>query len=76
MCLFTPCCRPDLASSLDALKKKPDYPGTLRQYYEQTFLSKQSNDGRPSLQQALDNYVASLAAYSVVTYLLGIKDRL
>lgn len=61
------------ATSLDGLKKSDGYPGKLRLWYEQKF-------GRGSSQteefkSAIDNYIASQAAYSIVTYLLAIKDR-
>jgi hypothetical protein len=55
------------ATSLDGLKKSQGYPGTLRAWYEQAFPE--------ALDQALENYVASQAAYSIVAYLLAIKDR-
>lgn len=61
------------ATSLDGLKKSEGYPGKLRLWYEQKF-------GRGSSQSdefktAIENYIASQAAYSIVTYLLAIKDR-
>lgn len=61
------------ATSLDGLKKSEGYPGKLRLWYEQKF-------GRGSSQTeefktAIENYIASQAAYSIVTYLLAIKDR-
>ena len=59
------------ATSLDGLKKSRAYPGSLRKYFEQTF-------GSPSgaaFRAAMDNYVSSMAGYSIIAYLLAIKDR-
>jgi phosphatidylinositol kinase/protein kinase (PI-3 family) len=53
--------------SLDGLKKKDGYPGTLRLHFENSY--------KERIEFAVDEYVKSLAAYSVVTYLLAIKDR-
>jgi hypothetical protein len=58
--------------SLDGLKKGEHWPGTLRAYFESTYGAPDS----PSFQAALDAYIQSLAGYSVVTYVLAIKDRL
>ena len=66
------------AISLDGLKKKDDYPGSLRAYFERTYGYVQGvPDSRqpPSFRAAMENYISSMAAYSVVSYLLGIKDR-
>lgn len=57
--------------SLDGLKKSEGYPGSLRAWYEQKFGSPDSVGFRAALQ----NYIASQAAYSIVAYLLAIKDR-
>ena len=52
--------------SLDGLKKK--YPGSsLREIYQTIFTI--------NFEEAQKNFVESLAAYSVITYLLKIKDR-
>lgn len=59
------------SSSLDGLKKSEGYPGSLRGYFEATF-------GAPTEEKfktAVSNYVKSMAGYSIVTYLLAIKDR-
>jgi hypothetical protein len=59
------------ASSIDGIKKSKAFPGTLRLYYEQTYGGANSAE----FKIAMDAYVSSLAAYSIVSYLLGIKDR-
>lgn len=61
------------ATSLDGLKKHPNYPkkGGLRAYFEHTY-------GAPNtkaFKAAQKNFMQSLAAYSLVSYLLGLKDR-
>lgn len=43
---------------------------SLKHYFETTF-----GAGTPQYEQAVDNFVRSLAAYSVICYLLQIKDR-
>lgn len=53
--------------SLDGLKKKSDYPGSLRLHFERAY--------GDALDEAVENFVQSMAAYSVVTYVLAIKDR-
>lgn len=53
--------------SLDGLKKKSDYPGSLRLHFEKSY--------KEGINTAVDEYVKSMAAYSIVTYLLAIKDR-
>jgi hypothetical protein len=57
--------------SLDGLKKGEHWPGSLRAYFESTYGPSDS----PALKAALESYVQSLAGYSVVTYVLAIKDR-
>lgn len=57
------------AISLDALKKTPGFT-SLSQYFKLTYDS--SNE---SLQKAKHNFMCSLAAYSLFSYLLQIKDR-
>jgi len=61
------------STSLDGLKKSPHYPkeGGLRRYYEETYGGPDSK----SFKAAQRNFVQSLAAYSIVCYLLGLKDR-
>jgi len=61
------------ATSIDGLKKSDKYPevGGMRAYFEQTY-------GKPtskSFLAAQRNFVRSLAGYSLVSYLLGLKDR-
>lgn len=64
-------------SSLDGLKKHPEFPGSLRAYFEQTYGydAKKKDPESPAFKKAIENYIASMAAYSVITYLLAIKDR-
>ena len=61
------------STSLDGLKKSEDYPkeGGLRKYFEVTYGGPDSK----SFKAAQRNFVQSLAAYSIVCYLLGLKDR-
>jgi len=61
------------STSLDGLKKSEHYPkeGGLRQYYENTYGGPDSK----SFKEAQRNFMNSVAAYSVVCYLLGLKDR-
>ncbi|EEY66340.1 phosphatidylinositol kinase (PIK-H2) [Phytophthora infestans T30-4] len=56
------------AQSLDGLKKRGDYAG-LRAHFERTY------DVGDAFKKAQRNFLHSLAAYSVVCYLLQIKDR-
>merc|ERR1712100_98591 len=58
---------------MGALKKSEDYPkeGGLRQYFENVY-------GPPngtSFVAAQRNFMLSLVGYSLVSYLLGLKDR-
>lgn len=61
------------STSLDGLKKSEGYPeeGGLRKYFEITYGGPNSK----SFKAAQRNFVQSLAAYSIVCYLLGLKDR-
>lgn len=63
------------ATSLDGLKKSKAYPGSLRRYFEQTFGHVDGQHETPAFRAAMDNYVSSMAGYSIVSYLLAIKDR-
>jgi len=61
------------ATSIDGLKKSDKYPDTggMRAYFEQVY-------GPPSSKSFLAaqrNFARSLAGYSLVSYLLGLKDR-
>jgi phosphatidylinositol 4-kinase len=61
------------ATSIDGLKKSPGFPaeGGLRAYFEQVY-------GAPTSQSFLAaqrNFMLSLVGYSLVSYLLGLKDR-
>lgn len=61
------------ATSIDGLKKSEGYPaeGGLRKYFENTYGGPNSK----SFKAAQRNFMTSLAAYSIVSYLLGLKDR-
>lgn len=61
------------ATSIDGLKKADHYPetGGMRAYFEQVYGSPTSK----SFLAAQRNFVRSLAGYSLVAYLLGLKDR-
>ncbi|GKY98038.1 hypothetical protein MPSEU_000761900 [Mayamaea pseudoterrestris] len=61
------------ATSLDALKKTDGYPkeGGLRAYFENVYGGPDSE----SFKAAQANFAQSLAAYGIVAYLLGLKDR-
>jgi phosphatidylinositol 4-kinase B len=59
------------AQSLDAMKKSAYWPGSLRGYFEKTYGSPDS----AAFQQAVSAYISSMAGYSVVCYILSIKDR-
>jgi phosphatidylinositol 4-kinase len=61
------------AVSLDGLKKSEGYPveGGLRAYFEKVY-------GKPdskAFKAARTNFIQSLVGYSIVSYLLGLKDR-
>lgn len=58
--------------SLDALKKKSNWPGTLNNFFIQYFCAEESDI---DINTARMNYVSSMAGYSIVCYLLAIKDR-
>mmetsp|Transcript_28768 Transcript_28768/g.81140 ORF Transcript_28768/g.81140 Transcript_28768/m.81140 type:complete len:1026 (-) Transcript_28768:71-3148(-) len=61
------------ATSIDGLKKSDGYPevGGMRQYFVETYDGPNSK----SFKEAQQNFMRSLAAYSLVSYLLGLKDR-
>ena len=61
------------ATSIDGLKKDPTYPkkGGLRAYFERTYGGPNSK----AFKAAQKNFMQSLCAYSIVSYLLGLKDR-
>merc|ERR1740133_618641 len=68
------------AISIDALKKSfGSRWKSLRRYFEETFPSSVGSDsqhgGCVSLNTALSNFVESMAAYSIVCYILSIRDR-
>ena len=59
------------ATSLDGLKKRESWPGSLRAHFEASYGPPSS----PEFSYAVTEYVKSLAAYSIIAYLLAIKDR-
>lgn len=61
------------ASSIDGLKKSDSFPkeGGLRAYFERTY----GDPNSKSFKAAQTNFIQSLAGYSLVSYLLGLKDR-
>ena len=64
---------PQDATSIDGLKKSDGYPVKrgLRGYFEQVYGPPKSED----FIKAQNNFMNSLAGYSLVCYLLGLKDR-
>ena len=61
------------STSIDGLKKADGYPeeGGLRAYFEQAY----GDPSGDSFKAAQRNFMISLAGYSIVSYLLGLKDR-
>ena len=61
------------ATSIDGLKKADGYPeeGGLRRYFEETY----GGPDTQSFKTAQRNFMTSLAGYSIISYLLGLKDR-
>jgi phosphatidylinositol kinase/protein kinase (PI-3 family) len=57
--------------SLDALKRHDYYAGSLKQHFANTFGGVDSE----GYTIAVNEFVRSLAAYSMVCYLFAIKDR-
>lgn len=58
--------------SFDAIKKKPGYTG-LRGHFER--MTEFSTNPKQAFEQAQTNFVRSLAAYSLLSYLFQFKDR-
>jgi hypothetical protein len=61
------------SQSIDGCKKSEQWPGTMRLHFEKMF-GTASSPGSP-LDKAITNFVRSMAGYSIVSYLLWIKDR-
>jgi len=61
------------STSIDGLKKSDGYPieGGLRAYFEEAYGPPSSED----FVKAQSNFMHSLVGYSLVSYLLGLKDR-
>jgi len=79
------------SSSIDAVKKQQDFPGTLRRWFVQKFGNEKEQGmlnlpiteqliplpgtESPALASAIMRFTQSLAGYSAVSYMLAIKDR-
>jgi len=61
------------ATSIDGLKKNKDFPseGGLKAYFEMIY----GPESGKSFKAAQRNFMLSLVGYSLVSYLLGLKDR-
>lgn len=62
------------STSIDGLKKADEYPyeeGGMRTYFERVYGGPDSK----SFKAAQRNFMQSLAGYSIISYLLGLKDR-
>lgn len=59
------------AKSIDAIKKDSPNIATLQDY----FIGRFGGRGSAAYKKAVKNFVQSMAGYSVVSYLLNIKDR-
>jgi phosphatidylinositol kinase/protein kinase (PI-3 family) len=59
------------STSIDGLKKSDGYPGTLKEY----FVAVYGKEDTESFKAAQHNFMTSLVGYSLVAYLLGLKDR-
>lgn len=53
--------------SLDEIKKKQPNNTNLKEFFKDVF--------RFNFEEAQKNFIESLAGYSIVTYLLNVKDR-
>lgn len=70
------------SQSLDSVKKEESWPGNLRSLFIQRYGTAADKDPTlkpgyesPDLKTAIHAFVSSMAAYSIVSYLIGIKDR-
>jgi phosphatidylinositol 4-kinase A len=69
------------AKSIDELKKRTDGFDSLRGYFERAYGPPRTHhhapnvDGGLSFEDAQDNFLRSLVGYSLVCYILQIKDR-
>ena len=59
------------ATSIDGIKKSEGFPGSLLEYFIKVYGPKTSS----SFKLAQRNFMLSLVGYSLVAYLLGLKDR-
>ncbi len=57
--------------SITSSKKKDDWPGSLNAHFERLY----GRPGSEGLQNARRRFAQSLAGYSILCYLLAIKDR-
>ena len=60
------------AYTLRHIKAHSDYPGSLAVYFEKAY---GGTAEAAAYKHAVDNFAASMAAYSVVCYLLGVRGR-
>jgi len=69
------------AKSVDEVKKGTDSFHSLRDYFERAYGAPGTYTGEPrsngvlSFEEAQDNFLRSLVGYSVICYILQIKDR-
>lgn len=68
------------AKSIDEVKKKTDGFSSLRAYFERAYGPSQppgrlNTPGSVTFEEAQDNFLRSLVGYSLVCYVLQIKDR-
>ena len=59
--------------SVDEIKKEVDGFTTLRDYFERAYFGKDGSN--ISFEQAQFNFLKSLVGYSLICYILQIKDR-
>jgi len=73
------------AKSVDEVKKETDYFQSLREYFERAYGSPNTDGSQHqaqpgptrtlSFEEAQDNFLRSLVGYSLICYILQIKDR-
>ncbi|CAM9139646.1 unnamed protein product [Choristocarpus tenellus] len=59
------------AKSIDHIKKSPHSYTNIKDFFEQLYMGKTAG----LFGRAVDNFVRSLAGYSIITYMLQVKDR-
>ena len=70
------------SQSLDSVKKDESWPGDLRSLFTKRYGTPEDQSPAlkpgyesPELKTAIHAFVSSMAAYSIVSYFIGIKDR-